>query len=130
MAVLFLVLACGALTTAMRTGAIAPLLIAARECRRCADPLPQDIPAPKPGPEHELLAKKFEGTWDCVMKCTFLPGESKGVQTSKVGLGGFFVVGDFKGQFGGGDFQGRSIRGYDTFKKKFTSVWCDSIGTG
>lgn len=88
--------------------------------------------APKPGPEHEFL-KKFAGNWECTLKASFIPGqpasESKGVETSKVALGGFFVIGDFKGEMMGMPFEGHSIKGYDTFKKKFTSVWADSMGS-
>jgi hypothetical protein len=92
----------------------------------------QEQQAPKPGPEHELL-RNFEGTWDVIAKASFVPGqpasESKGVATNKVALGGFFVIGDFKGQMMGMDFQGHGIHGYDTHKKKYTSVWADSMGS-
>jgi hypothetical protein len=81
----------------------------------------------KPGPEHELL-KKLEGTWDATMKPAD-GGEAKGVMTYKMGLGGLWLLNHFKGDFGGMPFEGRGFDGYDTAKKKFVSVWIDSMIT-
>jgi hypothetical protein len=81
-------------------------------------------PAPKPGPEHERL-KKLEGTWEATVKSG--AGESKGIMTYKLDLGGLWMVSDFKGEFAGQKFQGKGFDGYDPAKKKYVSVWVDSM---
>src|SRR5262245_32992341 len=74
---------------------------------------------PKPGPQQELL-KQMAGVLDGQVKC-LVPGkglqESKGVLKSKLDVGGFFLVTEFKGELAGQPFQGRGITGYDPFKK-------------
>jgi hypothetical protein len=77
----------------------------------------------KPGPEHEML-KKFEGQWDAAV--SFTGGESKATATYKLGLGGFWLLLNFKGEFGGAPFEGRGVMGYDPNKKKYVSTWIDS----
>jgi hypothetical protein len=93
-----------------------------------ADTRAQDYP--KPGPEQERL-KQLVGTWDAVIKCSMEPGkapqESKGMSKSSMGLGGFFLISEFKGEMFGHTFEGRSITGYDPYKKKYTGVWVDSM---
>jgi Protein of unknown function (DUF1579) len=81
---------------------------------------------PKPGPEHEML-KKMEGTWDATMK--FAGMESKGTMIYKMELGGLWLTSSFEGEFGGGKFSGRGLDTYDAGKKKFISVWVDSMVT-
>jgi hypothetical protein len=81
---------------------------------------------PKPGPEHEML-KKMEGTWDTVMK--FGPGESKGTVTYKMDLGGLWLSSALEADLDGMKFQGRGMDTYDAAKKKYISVWFDSMGT-
>jgi len=86
---------------------------------------------PKPGPEHEQL-KQMAGTWDAQVKFFPEPGkppqESKGEYTAKLDVGGYFLTTEVKGQmFPGQPFHGRGITGYDSFKKKYTGVWVDSM---
>ena len=87
---------------------------------------------PKPGPEHELL-KQSEGVWDTVSEFTEQPGAptmtSKGVGTVTMGGGGFWAIGDFKGDFAGEPFHGHSVDGYDQGKKKYVSLWVDSMAS-
>jgi hypothetical protein len=80
---------------------------------------------PKPGPEHEKL-KQFEGVWDGTV--AFGGSESKGTATYKMGLGGFWLTLEFRGEFGGEKFEGRGTTGYDPIKKKYVSSWVDSMG--
>src|SRR5262249_34972479 len=54
-------------------------------------------------------------------------GESKGTMIYKMDLGGLWMVSDFKGEFGGQKFQGKGFDGYDPMKKKYVSVWVDSM---
>jgi hypothetical protein len=83
-------------------------------------------PLAKPGPEHERL-KKMEGTWEATVKSS--AGESKGTMIFKMELGGLWLVSNFKGQFAGQEFQGRGLDSYDPVKKKYVSVWADSMST-
>src|SRR5438128_2794845 len=80
----------------------------------------------KPGPEHEKL-KAYEGTWDAVVHSQ--GGESKGVMTYKMGLGGLWLFESFEGQFGDMKFEGKGATSYDATKKKYVNVWLDSFST-
>jgi hypothetical protein len=82
--------------------------------------------APQPGAEHEKL-KRLEGTWDAVVKMG--EGESKGVAVYKMELGGLWLASEFQGEFEGQKFSGRGFDGYDPVKKKFVSVWIDSMSS-
>jgi hypothetical protein len=80
----------------------------------------------KPGPEHDVL-KKFVGTWDLTMKTP--GGESKGTSTYKMDLGGLWLSSSLEMDFGGMKFQGKGMDTYDAAKKKYVSVWFDSMMT-
>ena len=84
----------------------------------------QDVP--KPGPEHALL-KKREGTWSTTMKAGGM--EFKGSVTYKMELGGLWLVGSLESDLGGQKFHGKSLETYDAKKKKYVSVWFDSMST-
>lgn len=86
----------------------------------------QEPPLPKPGPEHEHF-KEMAGTWDATIHMK--EGESKGVMVSKVGLGGLWLLDHFKADFGGMSFEGMGGTSYDAGKKKYVSVWIDSMST-
>ena len=88
-------------------------------------------PAPKPGPEHEVL-KQDVGTWDATVEMAEpgkAPTVSKGVETVSL-VGGLWSVSDFKSQMMGQPFEGRGTTGYDPNKKKYVSSWIDSMSTG
>ncbi len=80
----------------------------------------------KPGPEHEQLKKK-EGTWETTMK--FGDQVSKGTVTFKMELGGLWLVGSLESEMFGQKFSGRSMDSYDPTKKKYVSLWFDSMNT-
>lgn len=82
--------------------------------------------APTPGPEHEML-KKMEGTWGATIKME--GDETKGTATYKMECGGLWLMSDFQGEFFGQKFQGRGMDGFDPEKKKFVSVWVDSMSS-
>ncbi len=107
----------------MRTARLASLLLAASVLvpigARAQEP-------PKPGPEHELL-KRMVGSWDATVK--FGPTEGKGVMTYKMELGGLWLGSEFKGEFDGKPFEGKGLDSYDADKKKYVSVWFDSMIT-
>ncbi len=89
--------------------------------------LAQQPSFPKPGSEHAGLAKSA-GTWDAVM--TIQGGmKSSGELISKMECGGFWRTRNFKGDFGGLEFQGQGLDGYDRVKKKYISIWVDSVTT-
>jgi hypothetical protein len=81
---------------------------------------------PKPGPEHDNL-KQMEGTWDATIK--IMGHESKGTMTYKMGIGGLWMTSSFEGEFGGMKFEGKGLDTYDAAKKKYLSVWADSMST-
>ncbi len=81
---------------------------------------------PKPGPEHEFL-KKHEGDWTITMKAGGM--ESKGTVKYKMDLGGLWLAGTLECDLGGMKFSGRGFDTYDAAKKKYVSVWIDSMGT-
>jgi hypothetical protein len=81
---------------------------------------------PKPGPEHQKL-KELEGTWDATVRMG--PDESKGVARWKMDLGGLWLASEFEGEFAGMKFKGKGFDGYDPVKKKYVSVWVDSMST-
>jgi hypothetical protein len=83
---------------------------------------------PKPGPQHEML-KDGEGTWDAVAKGPEEGPPMKGSATAKMVCGGLWLASEFKMDFGGQQFEGRGLDGYDLDKKKFVSVWIDSMST-
>src|SRR5438128_1283505 len=80
--------------------------------------------APKPGPEHEKF-KALVGDWDCTVKMA--GQESKAKATYKLDFGGFYLVENFQGEFGGTKFKGRGQSGYCPIKKKYFTVWIDSM---
>ncbi len=82
---------------------------------------------PKPGPEHEML-KKLEGTWTLTMKAGGM--EHKGTTVYKMELGGLWLGRAMECDLGhAGKFSGKGMDSYDAGKKKFISVWFDSMGT-
>ena len=84
----------------------------------------QDMP--KPGPEHQLL-KQREGNWETTMKAG--GQDSKGTVTYKMELGGFWLTGAMESDMFGMKFTGRSFESYNPEKKKYVSVWMDSMST-
>jgi hypothetical protein len=93
----------------------------------------EEFQPPKPGPEHEAL-KQLEGKWEG--KSTFRMAsdaptmEGTSTEESKLGCGGFWLISDTKGESKDmGSFAGHGMIGYDTDKKKFVGVWCDSMAS-
>jgi hypothetical protein len=82
---------------------------------------------PKPGPEHEVL-KGLEGTWTTSLKAG--GQESKGTATYKMELGGLWLAGSLESDMFGTKFSGKSLETYDPARKKYVSLWVDSMSTG
>jgi hypothetical protein len=80
----------------------------------------------KPGPEFDVL-KHMVGVWDATIKMNGMPGESKGVMTYQLEVGGQWLVSNYHGTFAGQPFSGKGLESYDPFKKKYVNVWVDSM---
>jgi hypothetical protein len=81
---------------------------------------------PKPGPEHKVL-KAMVGTWESTMKVG--GRETKGTMTYKMELGGMWLAGSLKSELFGAAFLGKSLDSYNPIKKKYVSLWVDSMST-
>lgn len=85
------------------------------------------------GEEHERL-KKMAGTWDVQSKMWFAPGMdpvvAQGEAEIKLILGGRYAQQNYECPMMGMPYNGMGFEGYDTVKKKYVSIWMDSMGTG
>ena len=83
---------------------------------------------PQPTKEHEWL-KKFVGEWDVETELFMEPGKPamkvKGLESARM-IGGFWVVGETKGEMMGAPFTGLMTFGYNPEKKKYVGTWVDS----
>jgi hypothetical protein len=79
---------------------------------------------PKPGPEHEKF-KDMVGEWDCTVKMAGMEVQAKA--TYKLDFGGFYLIEQFTGDFGGMKFKGRGQTGYCPIRKKYVTLWIDSM---
>ncbi|MFH0726754.1 MAG: DUF1579 domain-containing protein [Pseudomonadota bacterium] len=86
-----------------------------------------------PGAPHQLLAS-MAGSWDTRTKSWMAPGEptveSTGTCEQKILLGGRYLHQEFTGDMMGTAFTGFGVTGYDNYKKKYVSIWMDSMSTG
>jgi Protein of unknown function (DUF1579) len=86
-------------------------------------------PPPKPSPEHKILQERV-GTWDAALQMWMGPGEpqkSTGAETNRM-LGEFHLLSTFEAKdMMGGPFEGHGILSWDPNKKKFVSIWVDTM---
>ncbi len=88
----------------------------------------QDEALLKPGPEHELLAKRV-GTWDAVI----IVKDPSGAEVRTKGVGtttrhaSFHTIETFEGELMGMKFEGHGMSGYCPLRKKFFTMWTDSM---
>lgn len=84
---------------------------------------------PAPVKEHEWL-KQLAGEWDTTAACSAAPGQPavtwKGTESTRL-LGGFWAMGEHKGDVMGTPMTGVMTVGYDTAKKKFVGTWVCSM---
>ena len=78
-------------------------------------------------PQHKKL-QEMEGTWSFTLKMGE-GDETKGECVYKMECGGLWLTSDFRTDFNGAKYQGKGLDGYDTNKKKYVSVWVDSMTT-
>jgi hypothetical protein len=89
----------------------------------------QGMPSPEPSAEHKWLAEG-EGTFKAEGKMMIGPDQwkpMKGTQTNVMQKGGLWQVMDYKEA--DGSFVGHGVNGWDPTKKKFVSIWVDSMST-
>ena len=88
--------------------------------------------AAAPGPPHELLAR-MAGNWDTHTKSWMEPGkpplESTGASEQKMLFEGRYLHQEFTGDMMGTPFTGIGLTGYDNQKKRYVSIWIDSMST-
>ncbi len=86
-----------------------------------------------PGEPHKQLAN-LAGSWTTKTKSWMEPGkppmESTGSAEMKTLLDGRFLQQEFTGEMMGQPFSGMGIEAYDNLRKKYVSVWIDTMGTG
>jgi hypothetical protein len=68
----------------------------------------------------------MEGTWTAKIKMEGAD-ESTGTSTYRMECGGLWLASEFKGEIFGQKFEGRGMDTYDPEKKKYVSVWVDSM---
>jgi hypothetical protein len=91
----------------------------------------QESAAPQmaqPSAEHKVLLERV-GTWDCALQLWMGPGEPQkmaGVEINRA-LGSFHVLSEFKSDMMGMPFEGHGVVSWDPAKKKFFSLWVDSM---
>lgn len=84
----------------------------------------QDAPVAEPGKEHKWLASlagEYTGRVGGML------GESDSKTEIESTLGGFWTISHFEGSLMGRPYKGMEIIGFDPLKKKFVSVWVDSM---
>jgi Protein of unknown function (DUF1579) len=86
-----------------------------------------------PGEPHKLFAT-LAGSWATTTKEWMEPGkpptESTGTAEMKMLLDGRFLQQEFTGEMMGQPFSGIGIDAYDNLRKRYVTVWLDSMGTG
>jgi len=85
------------------------------------------------GVEHELMARSV-GEWKVTVTFWPAPGAppsvSEGAASVKTIMGGRYLFEEFHGATPDGPFEGLGVTGFDNIKKRFVSIWVDSMSTG
>jgi len=86
-----------------------------------------------PGEPHKHLAA-LAGSWTTQTKEWMEPGtpptEVSGSSDMKMLLGGRFLQQEFTSEMMGQPYTGMGITGYDNLRKKYVTIWLDTMGTG
>lgn len=88
---------------------------------------------PKPGPEHEVLAR-LAGKWQGAEKMHPSPWvpegcEAVGIIEAEMKIDGLFLVTNYVQTVDGKQtFQGHGVFGWDAYKQRFTMYFFDSMG--
>ncbi len=94
--------------------------------------VPQEPPQmPAPSKEHAWL-QQFVGEWEYSAELLMGEGmpamQSKGTETVRA-IGGFWIIGENKGDMMGMPFTGVTTLGYDPEAKSYIGTWIDSMGS-
>jgi hypothetical protein len=85
------------------------------------------------GAPHQGLAKRV-GTWKVQARFWIAPGApaevSEGKAEASLIMGGRYIMEKFEMSTPDGPFRGLGIVGYDNIKKRYQSLWIDSMSTG
>lgn len=84
---------------------------------------------PQPSVQHQQLAREV-GVWDAKSKTWMAPGTEPVLGTAtetNTMLGGFWLLSEYKGDFQGTPFTGRSQLGYDVETEEYILTWIDSM---
>jgi len=85
-----------------------------------------------PGPQHARF-KEAVGTWKTEMKMWMGPGEptvSPGASRMELVFGGRYLKEHYRCLSPDMPYEGMLLMGYDNLKKKYVSLWIDSMSTG
>src|SRR5262245_11618560 len=86
-----------------------------------------------PGEPHKLFAT-LAGSWTTTTKEWMEPGkpptESTGTAEMKMLLDGRFLYHEYNAQMMGQPFSGVGIDAYDNMRKRYVTVWLDTMSTG
>ena len=86
-----------------------------------------------PGEPHKLFTS-LAGSWTTTTKEWMEPGkpptESPGTAEMKMLLDGRFLQQEFTGEMMGQPFSGVGIDAYDNLRKRYVTVWLDTMSTG
>jgi hypothetical protein len=88
----------------------------------------EGAPMPAPSPEHKLLLERV-GVWDGQVQMWMgapEPMKFLGVETNRA-LGAFHILSSFESEMMGMPFEGHGVLSWDPNKKKFVSLWVDSM---
>ncbi|MHC4078557.1 MAG: DUF1579 family protein [Planctomycetota bacterium] len=84
------------------------------------------------GPQHDKLAA-LAGTWDLQFKHRAGPDAAwkteSGTATSRVVLGGRYLVEELKCTYDGTPYEGVRVHGYDNLEGTYFNIWMDNLGT-
>lgn len=86
-----------------------------------------------PAKEHEMLAERV-GSWECDLKFWMVPGmppqSAVGESNMHMIMDGRYLFEEFTCEFGGEEFEGGGLIGFDRITQEYASIWVDNMGTG
>ena len=84
--------------------------------------------------DHHKYLEPLVGTWSHVVRWWMKPGTepevSKGTSEANWMMGGRFVQHIARGMSMGQPFEGMGFTGFDNRKRKYQTIWMDTMGTG
>ncbi len=85
-----------------------------------------------PGEEHQRMAS-LAGDWTVSGRMWMTPDAepepSSATATSRLILGGRYLLQEYKSEFAGMPYEGLLIQGYDNIKQEYFSIWMDNMST-